>query len=54
MKAELKADGTLKISVETEVEAYALKKWWDDYHNKPELTVLQVETLLTIDDIEGK
>jgi len=53
MKAELKADGTLKISVETETESYALKRWWDDYNNKSALAALQVETLITIDDIKA-
>lgn len=27
MKADIKADGTLEISAETEVEAFALKHW---------------------------
>lgn len=27
MKAEIKADGTLKITSETELEAYALGQW---------------------------
>lgn len=30
MKAELKADGALYVCAETELESYALSKWWAD------------------------
>lgn len=30
MKAEIKGDGTLIVSSETELESYALTKWSDD------------------------
>lgn len=30
MKAEIRRDGTLKITAETELEAYALMKWSDE------------------------
>lgn len=30
MRATIKADGTLVIQVETELEAYALMRWHDD------------------------
>jgi len=30
MKVEIKKDGILNISAETELEAYALEKWCDD------------------------
>lgn len=33
MKAEIKANGDLEISAETEIESYALTKWSEDNRN---------------------
>lgn len=45
MKAEINSTGTLKITAETGVERFALRKWWEAYMDKDGNTdvVLQAE-----------
>lgn len=31
MKASIDANGTLTVKAETDIELYALTKWWDDW-----------------------
>ena len=33
MKCEISEKGCLNIIPETDLEAYALKKWWEDFEN---------------------
>jgi len=43
MKAEILADGTLKITSQTDIEHYALAKWFEGYSNRPSSSVLQID-----------
>ena len=48
MNANLNSTGILKITPETELEAYALKKWFDEYMSgeKPCQSVLEVQNII--------
>ena len=43
MRATINREGTLQIISDNDLEAYALKKWWDDFENK-NVSTLQVIT----------
>lgn len=47
MKATISAQGTLKVTPETEVESYALRCWWIQYCDlkDPTRAVLSVEDI---------
>ena len=51
MKVDLSSDGVLCISAETEIESYALKKWFENYGERNQCdSVLKVETKLIEND----
>jgi len=39
MKAEIKQNGNLVLTPETEIENYALDKWWDGFMAKEKETI---------------
>lgn len=47
MKVEIKKDGQMNITAENELEAYALKKWVEDYSTR------LVESILFTWDIKN-
>lgn len=51
MKAEIKANGTLRIWPETETEAYALEMWWENYDEGNGTSVLYANYDAKLEDL---
>ena len=42
MKTSILADGTLKVESETDIEHYALNKWWEGWNKKEKESIFHV------------
>ena len=52
MKTEIKSSGTIVISAETELEAYALRRWQEDNKNTPKNIIIKYSLAINCEDLE--